>query len=205
MARLVSKAELARLAGVSRAAISKASGKQLAPALVGDRVDLDHVATKRYLAGRDEAQTDRDESDAGPTRAPTALPQDSGESAEDVESFLDLTLRQITDRFPTETQFKDYLDARKKIADIREKELKNEETEGLLIPREGVKQHVFSALNEANIRLVRDVPKSIANRAIAAVKSGSSVEEVERMVRDSIASVLKTLKKRSTDVLRDGL
>jgi hypothetical protein len=48
--RLISRVELARLAGVSKAAVSKACGKQLAAACHRDRVDLDHDAVKAYLA-----------------------------------------------------------------------------------------------------------------------------------------------------------
>src|SRR4051812_28119732 len=50
MPRLISQAELSRLAGVSETAISKAVKKQLAPARVGNRIDLDHSATRRSLA-----------------------------------------------------------------------------------------------------------------------------------------------------------
>jgi len=203
MARLVSKAEFADLAGVTRAAITKAIGKRLAPAMVGDRIDLDHLAAKRYFAGRDAAMTNGADSATVAPKTRTE-PRREAPEGEAIEGFLDMTLREITDRFPTDTAFKDYLDQRKKIAEIREKELKNSETDGRLIPRDGVKVHVFAAIDEANLRLVRDVPKAIAGKALAAAKSGAQVEEIERLSRDAISSVLKLLKKRSTDLLQNA-
>src|SRR5688500_9822128 len=51
-ARLVSRAEFARLAGVSRQAISKACGGPLRAACVGDRINIDHPAAAAYLSGK---------------------------------------------------------------------------------------------------------------------------------------------------------
>lgn len=52
MPRPISRAELARLAKVSGAAITKACGKELAAACDGGRVDLDHPSVAAYLARR---------------------------------------------------------------------------------------------------------------------------------------------------------
>lgn len=52
MPRPVSRADLARLAGVSRVAITKATRSKLAGAVNGDRVDLDHPAVIAYLKAR---------------------------------------------------------------------------------------------------------------------------------------------------------
>jgi hypothetical protein len=51
--RLISRADMARLAGVSKPAITKAcDGKLLGPACQGDRVDLDHELVAVYLKKR---------------------------------------------------------------------------------------------------------------------------------------------------------
>ncbi len=49
-ARLVTRSELARIAGVSPAAITKACKNSLAPAVVGKLVDLEATCTLSYLA-----------------------------------------------------------------------------------------------------------------------------------------------------------
>ena len=65
-ARCVSKAEFAKLAGVSKPAISKALRGKLAAALVDDRVDIDHPASVEYLRTRGKTV---------PARAPTKPPK----------------------------------------------------------------------------------------------------------------------------------
>jgi hypothetical protein len=52
MARLVSRADFAKLARVTKPAITKAAKKQLAAAFVEDRIDIDHAAARAYLAAR---------------------------------------------------------------------------------------------------------------------------------------------------------
>ncbi len=47
---LITRSRLARMAGVSRAAITKACRGPLAGAVVSDRVDLDHPAAADYIA-----------------------------------------------------------------------------------------------------------------------------------------------------------
>jgi hypothetical protein len=57
MPRLFSRAEFARLAKVSAAAITKAGKKQLAAAFVADRIDADHADAQKYLASRGITQS----------------------------------------------------------------------------------------------------------------------------------------------------
>jgi hypothetical protein len=65
--RPVSRADLARIAGVSRMAITKQCKGSLAPACVEDRVDLDHPAVKAFIARHDR-------SDAVPPAVPKPVP-----------------------------------------------------------------------------------------------------------------------------------
>jgi hypothetical protein len=51
--QLVSRADVARRAGVSRAAVTKAARGALSAACVGAAVDLDHPAAAAYLSRRD--------------------------------------------------------------------------------------------------------------------------------------------------------
>src|SRR5690606_8499244 len=81
-------------------------------------------------------------------------------SSDDLEQLAAL-LAPLTERFGLESAFKDWLDALKKIEEIREKRLKNEALEGNLIERELVKTHVFGAIESGNRRLLSDTPKTI--------------------------------------------
>lgn len=221
MARLETRSALARLAGVSPAAITKACKGQLAGACTGKRIDLDHASVQEYLAKKGVTSTPppvaparRRETPPAPRPGktkkrgrPSPAPKPSVDRSaddEDPESFLDMTLRDLTERFGTETAFKDWLDARKKIADIREKDLKNDETDGRLIPRDLVRTHLFGAIEAGNRRLLGDSPKTIARRIYALAKSGAPVEEAESVVREIVSSQLKPVSDTAARVLRNA-
>lgn len=226
MARLETRSNLARLVGVSPSAITQACKSQLADACVGKRIDLDHAAVQAYLAGKGVTSTPPPIRKKNPPPAPTAPRPDRARSPKakgrpranpppapapapaeddaDPERFLDMSLRDLTEMFGTVVAFKDWLDARKKIADIREKDLKNEETDGTLIPRELVQSHLFGAIEAGNRRLLGDSPKTIARRVYAMAKSESPVEEAEAVVREIISSQLKPVSATASRVLRNA-
>lgn len=54
---LITRSELAHLAGVSQAAITKACRRSLASAVSGQRVDLDAECVQKYVAKTDRAPT----------------------------------------------------------------------------------------------------------------------------------------------------
>jgi hypothetical protein len=105
-------------------------------------------------------------------------------------------------QFGSVTGFKDWLFSLKQIEDIREKRLRNEESEGRLISRELVKTHVFGAIEATNRRLLGDSPKTIARRVYALANSGVVIEEGERTVREIISSHLGLVKTQVTKALR---
>lgn len=78
----VSRATLAKMAGVSRAAITKACRTQLAPACIGPRVDIDHPSTKEYLSNRTPA----------PTKVPDSL------TREEFDAIVDAVFRRVVAR-----------------------------------------------------------------------------------------------------------
>lgn len=241
MARLVSRAEFSRLAGVSDAMVSKLCrpGGKLSPAGVGRRIDVDHDSAADYLrskgvdptkvepspavepekpaasrrradggARQSKGAGERTGGRAGARRAakspePVAVP-DPGDDPEDIERLADRTLRWITDNFGTKTAFKDYLEARKRIADIREKELKNAETEGRLISRDLVQTHVFGTIEALTRRLLGDEPKTLAQRVYSMARAGEPIEEAEKVIRDGISSQIKPVKLRVVRTLREA-
>jgi hypothetical protein len=67
--RLFSRAEVARLKGVSKPAITKACRGALAPACAEDRINIDHPAAREYLgAAWPKPSRARAHSDAAPTK-----------------------------------------------------------------------------------------------------------------------------------------
>lgn len=227
MASLVSRAEFARTCSVSEAAVTKWCKNAGAPACVGKRIDRDHPAAVAYAQTHGVKPT----APAKPAKVsppkPTAPPSKKGAkrrpdppppapsdepppapaldiSEEEIERYERLPLATLKQLFGTAIAFKDWLDACKKIVDIKEKQLKNAETEGRLISRELVTTHVFGAIEASNRRLLGDAPKTIARRLYGMARGGSSLEEAEAVVREIVSSQLRTVKSTAIRNLREG-
>lgn len=184
--RLVARSKLARMAGVSPAAITKACRKRLAPACHGRRLDLDHPVVREYL-----------ESKELPTSAKAPF-QDPA----DIRVLLDCRLREIVDWFGTLEGFADYVDVRKKIAETHKTELYNQRQAGELIERELVRTHVFGALEAMNLRLLTDTPKTVSRRLYALALSHAPLEEAEGFVRRNISQQLRVVKTQAINALQ---
>lgn len=229
MARLDTRSGLARIAGVSPAAITKACKGALSEACVGKMVDLDHPAVVAYLkkkgvdptAGRPKRSKKADPpTESRPRkrrkrrrRAPDPpateeddidLPGPNEVTEEEIEAYAHLTLDELVEKFGTAVRFAKWLDARKKISEIREKDLKNDETDGRLIDREFVRTHVFGAIEAGNRRLLGDAPKTIARRLYSLAKAGAPVEEAEAVVREIISSQLRPVKTAAARGVRNA-
>jgi hypothetical protein len=114
-----------------------------------------------------------------------------------------MTLRELVEKFGTDRRFRDWLDALKKLEDIRGARLDNDETEKRLISFELVQTHILGLVDSAFRRLLRDAPKTAALRAHSAVRANASVEEIERLIREINSSHITHLKARATRVLRN--
>lgn len=124
------------------------------------------------------------------------------EGSNDDLQDLDDALTPLIDRFGTHFQFSTWLSSLKDIELIREKRLKNGETEGGLISREIVQNFVFGAIESAFKRLLGDASKSIVSKVMNCVRTGGTSEEAQRIVRDEISKQLKTVKATSARNLR---
>jgi hypothetical protein len=233
MPQLVSRADAARLKGVSGAAITKACRKQLAPALVDGRIDLEHEAARGYFgaalterpaasAPTDDAPTSKTKTEPSAASAPTKgrkgkpptsaaptpprPPKESPPPPNTVQELDDFgsLLKPLVKRFGTSRSFRDYLSSLKEIESIREKVLGNDETEGRLISRELVKTHILGAIDAANRRLLSDAPKTIARLVFALAKSGGSVEQAEQVAREQISSHLKPVATTAARLVRNA-
>lgn len=123
---------------------------------------------------------------------------------EDIESFADMTLRELIGRFGTEYAFIEWLKATKHIEDINAKRIANAEKSGELVHRELVQKGVIEPVNAAHLKLLSDGSKTIANRVTALNKSGATVEEIEKFVSDQISSFIVPMKKKIGRILKDA-
>ena len=219
--KLLAKADFARVAGVTRQAIDKALRQTtLKRALVEDRIDMMHPQAVAYLQ-KPRGTSTRRGPDKKPKKAPKVTPEPDPEpttngngasavadlvtdSGLDISRYADMTLRELVDRFGSVRALKDWLEALKKIEDIREKRLSNEEVQRALVSRELVKTHVFGFLDAGNRRLLGDTPKTIARRLYGLARSDAPLEDGEKLVREIIGSQLEPQKKRVAKMLREG-
>jgi len=219
--KLLSKADFARIAGVSKQAVGKAMREgKLKEAAFGDRVDQNHPDAVTYAKRRRSAKgrpmaDPKDISSSGTGTNADGDPTSNGNGAPphaalvtdtglDISRYADMTLRELVDRFGSVRALKDWLEALKKIEDIREKRLNNEEVQRQLISRELVKTHVFGFLEAGNRRLLGDTPKTIARRLYALARSDQPIEEGEKLVREIIGSQLNPQKERVSKLLREA-
>ena len=125
------------------------------------------------------------------------------EIPDDILKFADMTLREIIQRFGTDTAFLDYLNAVKRIEDINEKRLKNAATRGDLINRKLIKVGVIDHFDQAFNQLLSDGAKTIARRVTAMYGAGRSVEDCEHLVADQISSFIRPAKAKISRTLRN--
>jgi hypothetical protein len=219
--KLLSKADFARVADVSKQAVGKAMKEgKLKAAVVGDRVDFMHPQAVAYLE-RPRPGSRRRKPDPKPEKKAKAASSSDGDPTSDgngapaaeslvtdtgldISRYADMTLRTLVDRFGSVRALKDWLEALKKIEDIREKRLNNEEVQRHLISRELVKTHVFGFLEAGNRRLLGDTPKTIARRLYGLARSDAPIEEGEKLVREIIGSQLNPQKDRVAKLLREA-
>jgi|GEM_PF-3080348 len=232
--RHIKQSALAGMAGVSKQAISKRCKKDLAPAMVGDLVDLDHALVKAFLQ-------DRGRKAPAPPRAPTKSPKaarpghpeptaatdfadlppsaptgyrpnldaDDPAAGFSVGSPEDLEavgemLRPLIERFGTDEGCKNWLIALREKENIRAKRLSNEETEGQLVPREFVFVHMVALLEELFKRLIGDLPKSLVRRLFSMAHTGASHAEGEREAREAVSTHLDAAKAKISKTIRDA-
>ena len=211
----IARRELARLGGVTQAAITKATqpGGPLADAVLkrGRGLDLDHPKVKAWLKKRHAAATLHPEApesvrpaqtSGGSNRLPVP-PSGSGEWQHlTLEEVAVMPIEELVRRFDLIDNLKSWLDAAKKAADTRSVDLRNREAEGTVIERELVRVHVFGAWDASHVRLLGDAPKTITRRVYAMAKAGEPIEAAEKTVRELIGSQLKPAIEAARKALR---
>jgi hypothetical protein len=170
---LISRAELARRRGCSRAAVTLACRERLAAAVHGRQVDAAHPETRLWLTG-----TDRTPTAAGPRKAPKAskASRSAGRAA-------------ARDRRDRNELFEMAL--RKKRAETEALEIKLLERKGQLVERELVARAVFAYLTTLSARLLRDLPKTLASRVPALRTHEERQAEISKANGDAIAAAKK--------------
>jgi hypothetical protein len=205
-AHIISRAEMARRLGVSRAAVTRAckGGGRLEPSCSGSGVNVLHPAATRWLAQRKalaaaaspptpsvdlppEAPIPVDEIDIdpGPARATAAeLELALGpEKTVDLDELARL-LNQITERFGDLATVQPHVKCRKMLEEARKAEMLRQRIEGRLIARTTVIR-MIGHIDIAFRLLLTDAPRTIATRL-----SAPDMAAATAMIRDVMSQQL---------------
>lgn len=224
--RLISKAELAKRAGVSRAAVTKVCKGKVNKAVIDGKIDLDHESVVEYLKSKAATKTEVISEESISSKSPTSKKtkikptNDASLKSENkpgvdskkkydpkdnaLNKVLHLTLLELVTEFGTDWQFEGWVNGVKKITDIRYKNVQLAELEGSLISRELVVKVIFGAMENSNKRLLVDVPKTMARQLMAMGKAGEPIEDGEAAVRKVLSIQLKNVTTTAQRVLDDG-
>lgn len=235
---LISKADLAKKAGVSRAAVTQACKKKLLCAVNGNQVDLSNPVVLEWLSAKVAAKTLKDtnasqaaafhsnnqpqQQDDHSGFKPDDEANDGGITAEetlkkmlestrgskgaipdlpDISVLVTMPLGEIIRRFGTDVGFEGYLKSRKLIEEIKIKSIDAEAKRGDYIPRDLVEKRILPLIDNANTRLVDDMPDSLASALQTLVKNNATRLELSEHIRKEISSILKSVKHTSVQYL----
>jgi len=185
-ARLVSKAEMARVAGVSPQSIGSACKiGALKECMVGDQIDANHRDARAYLGGRHYPNAE----DAAKSKIP--------DHKQDSTDYLDMTLRDIVLEFGSADAFGTWLKAVKLIADIADKQAVTEERRGTLVSRELVIKTVINPISAAHKSLMISGSTALASTVPSMVRSGYDETEIKVAIQDKLSRYLSKLRESS--------
>ena len=215
--RTISKAELARWAGVSRQAITKVCrpGGALYDATGSDGVDVSHPLVREWLDSHGVADIPTgDPGPGGKTRKAPAKPAASkaAKPAEsdpaESEDLENLTVREVVMRYGSVDGFKRFVDSLKNIAEYKYRELRIKQQRGDLVERAKVAGLVFPLIDVTFSRLVTDIPDAVSKLVIARVESGGpeTLVDVQKIIRDANSRAIKNLKQSALklEILKDA-
>jgi hypothetical protein len=181
---LISRAELARRRGCTRAAVTQVCRERLAVAVQGKKVDAAHPETRLWLAG-----TDR-----GPTAPSARTPRKPAKAAKVTRAAGRAAAKERRDRSELFA-----IAMRKKRAEVAAIEIKVAERRGELISRELVERHLFGALRTLSARMLRDIPKNLALK-LATLSPEQRREEIYK----TNSEALRWAKQAMLRALREG-
>jgi len=228
--KLISRADLARLAGVSNGAITRVCKTHLSAACQDDLIDATHPLVQAYIAKADLKRGPRSDRGTGkvggsaaksvarpttkrkagrksryaPTEGRPEAPAPKLDEFGFCAAIQDLTAKEISERYGSNRNYVVWLDAYQKQQRARDLYIKNDESEGRLVARELVQVHIFGMIDALFRKLVTDVPTTLAAQLYGLAKAGSSLEQGKALAKEILAKQLLPAKVRAARVLRRG-
>jgi hypothetical protein len=199
---LISRAEMARRLGVSRAAVTQAcqEGGRLHAACEGTSVNVLHKAARAWLFQREGLRLEQLPPQPPEPIPPIEVDADPEEPQRPVDSLeaelgpllrVDLAkiaepLTRLTERYGEVREFEGWVRSRKALEEARKAEMLRERIEGRLIARTTVNR-MLEHMDVAFRLLLSDAPRAIATRI-----APQEVPSVAALVRDVMSQHLKS-------------
>src|SRR5688572_7912179 len=201
----VRPAELARRLGRARSTVTELlNGSWREARLPSGRVDAAHpvIAAAARARGIDpRALLDAPRSAGAAKSKPEGAKRSGPKSApvdQNLEALLDMRLRDVNEAFGSSQAFRDWITARKLVAETERVESRNDRDAGRLVSKELIRSGVFTFLNTLAKSLLNDMPKTIALR----VRSQLPREESEKLISDLLGAQIAHAKERVLRGLR---
>lgn len=179
--KLVGKSQLAKIAKVSPAAITKAVKSGRLVVVKNNKIDQDAPATIEFISAALQRQRQ------GYQEPPESRAAGAGRKPKPYD--------------PSDPS-KDSLEKKKLAADIQGRELRNAQLEGRLVARELMIRGVWNPLETFLVRILSDGAKTMAATVHPLVKAGGSREEIEVAIRNELSSFIVPLKESIQKALK---
>ena len=228
---LIKQAELAEMAGVSRAAVNKALVNRLAPAAVGPYVDLDNVLVQEFLQKHAERKRKRlalvhsvpeTQTPETPKQVPAQGRAKGPEARErnkeiedgvyneydkldaDIVRMADRSLRELVELFGTSSSFETWLKSLESIEKVSKLRIANEQKLGTLVNLSLVRRAFWEPIENVHLQLLTDGIQTMSIQGHAKMKAGCTVEQLENFLRKHVSKFLARAKSKVKRALKDA-
>jgi hypothetical protein len=201
--------------GITPQAASSLCKGRLKSAFKNKKIDTTHPDVIAYIRSKDGQQTQPNLQPLKKINNPPPPPQNQIVDDQlpptdwmpgpEIAGIAQLSLADLSRRFGTAQNLKIWLEARKKIVDIEEKEIKNAKTKGELIPRLFMEQHVIAPFEGVFIKLLTDATQTVTRELFTQFQGGATIEEAEVTVEDSMSTHILAAKQHVTMSIARGL
>jgi len=196
MKKLITQSEFSRLAGCTPQAVHNLIGKRLKDAMHGHRIDPSHPIAVAYLRERATVKSLQRKPAACRGISATVLAEilrvcPTARGGAQMGLIAGLSVQQVVEVLPLNKGVADHVRILRRIEEVAMIQLKIDEKESELAPREMVAFQICSMLDDLTQRADKSMPSAIAARAFALASNGAPLEDVEAMARLIVTQHLK--------------
>ena len=202
---LKTRAEFSKIAGVTKAAITKACKASLKDAICNGKLDMDSEPIKKYLRKRN---IDPSSILSQPASEPIPGKKEKYKNPfgleVDPKILLNKTIVEICELFGTDDRFLKIVESTKKLTEIEKNRIANAKASGLLVAKDLVKVGIIDPLDSVFATMLTDTVKTMSLRAHTMAKSGSTSDEIKVMMVDQISSVIRPAKSKVKRIFKNA-